>query len=79
MMSIPPRSEKRACGCARRHGEWREDLRELVAAYKSRHPSASPQRGRDGILAAARKRVTADVKRMGLEMLQREMGVLGSV
>jgi len=65
-----------ACGC--RHGEWREELRELVAQYKSRHPSASPQRGRDGILAAARKRISADVKRKALVMLQRELGVFGS-
>ncbi len=50
-----------------------------MAQYKSRHPNASPQRGRDGILAAARKRIMADVKRKALEMLQREMGVLGSV
>ncbi len=49
-----------------------------MAQYKARHPSASPQRGREGILAAARKRIGADVKRMALEMLQREMGVLGS-
>ncbi len=62
----------------RRAGGWKQELQSLVAQYKARHPSASPQRGREGILAAARKRIGADVKRMALEMLQREMGVLGS-
>ena len=63
----------RLAGC--RCGAWLHQLRESVEAFMKRHPSARPERGREGILAAARGRLPADVKLLGLRMLQKQLGV----
>ena len=58
-----------------RAGGWAQEMHEMVGAFKRRHPAANPERGREGILAAARQRLPSDVKLLGLRMLQQTLGV----
>ena len=54
----------------RRGSEFRSRVKSLVEAYRKRHPGAKPERGREGIMGAARPWVPSHVKRECLESLQ---------
>ena len=59
----------------RRSDGWAQRMLETVQAFKKRHPGASAERGREGILAAARQRLPNDVKLSTLRSLQQKLGV----
>ena len=58
-----------------RAGGWAQQMRDMVGAFRRRHPAAKPEKGREGLLSAARERLPSDVKLLGLRMLQQSLGV----
>ena len=58
-----------------RSAGWAQQLQETVRAFKKRHPGASAERGREGILAAARQRLPNDIIPSSIRTLQRKFGI----